>query len=141
MSVSIAEECKAIGVEYLKVVPRNCFQTVDKQPKAKKFVAAFKAKFGEKTGGVDPMEAAYIMVLHVGRSGEKKESSEGKKCTTVITEAEEEGGLWLQRSTREGTVTMNTNHHLSEFVRIGKWLKGHPSSKAHAPSLDAELSP
>jgi len=63
MSVSIAEEeVRAIGPEYLKghYAAWN-FQTVD-TPANKKFVEAFKKKYGEDRVTNDPMEATYIMV-------------------------------------------------------------------------------
>jgi len=64
MSVSVAEEeVKQIGKEYLlgQYACWNYFQTVD-TPANKKFVAAFRAKYGEDRVTNDPMEAAYIMV-------------------------------------------------------------------------------
>jgi len=61
MSVSIAEEVRAIGPEYLKghYAAWNYFQTVD-TPANKKFVEALRKNTVKTTN--DPMEAAYIMV-------------------------------------------------------------------------------
>ncbi len=119
MSVSIAEEeVQAIGVEYLKghYASWNYFQTVD-NPTSKKFVAAFKAKFGEKRVVNDPMEAAYIMVYMwaaaVKKAGKYEDLEAVKKAAYGAT-----------FDAPEGTVTMNTNHHLSKFVRIGEVVEG-----------------
>ncbi len=119
MSVSIAEEeVQAIGVEYLKghYASWNYFQTVD-NPTSKKFVAAFKAKFGEKRVVNDPMEAAYIMVYMwaaaVKKAGKYEDLDAVKKAAYGVT-----------FDAPEGTVTMNTNHHLSKFVRIGEVVEG-----------------
>ena len=119
MSVSIAEEeVQAIGVEYLKghFAAWNYFQTVD-NPASKKFVAAFKAKFGEKRVVNDPMEAAYIMVhmwaAAVKKAGKYDDLDAVKKATYGAT-----------FDAPEGLVTMNTNHHLSKFVRIGEVVEG-----------------
>ncbi len=115
MSVSIAEEeVQAIGVEYLKghFAAWNYFQTVD-TPASKKFVAAFKAKFGEKRVVNDPMEAAYIMVYlwaaAVKKAGKYDDLEAVKKAAYGLT-----------FDAPEGLVTMNSNHHLSKFVRIGE---------------------
>ena len=115
MSVSIAEEeVQAIGVEYLKghFAAWNYFQTVD-TPASKKFVAAFKAKFGENRVVNDPMEAAYIMVYlwaeAVKKAGKFDDLEAVKKAAYGST-----------FDAPEGLVTMNSNHHLSKFVRIGE---------------------
>ncbi len=115
MSVSVAEEeVQAIGVDYLKghFAAWNYFQTVD-NPASKKFVAAFKAKFGDKRVVNDPMEAAYIMV-HMWANAVKKA---GKYDDL---EAVKKAAYGATFDAPEGMVTMNTNHHLSKFVRIGE---------------------
>jgi urea transport system substrate-binding protein len=115
MSVSIAEEeVQAIGVEYLKghFAAWNYFQTVD-TPASKKFVAAFKAKFGEKRVVNDPMEAAYIMVYLWAEAVKKAGKYED-------LEAVKKAAYGLTFDAPEGIVTMNSNHHLSKFVRIGE---------------------
>jgi len=64
MSVSIAEEeVRQIGKDFLigHYAAWNYFQTVE-TPANKKWVAAFKAKYGQDRVTNDPMEAAYIMV-------------------------------------------------------------------------------
>ncbi|MGV0025217.1 urea ABC transporter substrate-binding protein [Phormidesmis priestleyi] len=115
MSVSIAEEeVKAIGVEYLKghYAAWNYFQTVD-TPASKKFVEAFKAKYGAERVVNDPMEAAYIMVYLWKQSVEKAGGADD--LDKVKTAA-----YGQTFDAPEGKVTMNTNHHLSKYVRIGQ---------------------
>ena len=115
MSVSVAEEeVQAIGVDYLKghYAAWNYFQTVETAA-SKKFVAAFKAKFGEKRVVNDPMEAAYIMV-YMWAAAVKKAN------TYTDLEAVKKAAYGATFDAPEGMVTMNANHHLSKFVRIGE---------------------
>ncbi|MBD2326824.1 urea ABC transporter substrate-binding protein [Alkalinema sp. FACHB-956] len=115
MSVSIAEEeVQAIGVSYLKghYAAWNYFQTVD-TPASKKFVEAFKAKYGANRVVNDPMEAAYIMVYlwkqAVEKAGTFEDLDKVKKAAYGQT-----------FDAPEGKVTLESNHHLSKFVRIGE---------------------
>jgi urea transport system substrate-binding protein len=115
MSVSIAEEeVKAIGVEYLKdhFAAWNYFQTVD-TPASKKFVEAFKAKYGADRVVNDPMEAAYIMVYLWKQAVEKAQTADDLEKVRAAAYGQ-------TFDAPEGMVTMNTNHHISKFVRIGK---------------------
>ncbi len=115
MSVSIAEEeVKAIGVEYLKghYAAWNYFQTVD-TPASKKFVAAFKAKYGAERVVNDPMEASYIMVYLWKQAVEKAKTADDLDKVKMAAYGQ-------TFDAPEGMVTMNTNHHLSKFVRIGQ---------------------
>jgi urea transport system substrate-binding protein len=115
MSVSIAEEeVKAIGVEYLKghYAAWNYFQTVD-TPASKKFVAAFKAKYGAERVVNDPMEASYIMVYLWKQAVEKAKTADDLDKVKMAAYGQ-------TFDAPEGLVTMNTNHHLSKFVRIGQ---------------------
>ena len=115
MSVSVAEEeVQAIGVDYLKghYAAWNYFQTVETAA-SKKFVAAFKAKFGEKRVVNDPMEAAYIMV-YMWAAAVKKAN------TYTDLEAVKKAAYGATFDAPEGMVTMGTNHHLSKYVRIGE---------------------
>jgi urea transport system substrate-binding protein len=115
MSVSIAEEeVKAIGVEYLKghYAAWNYFQTVD-TPASKKFVAAFKAKYGADRVVNDPMEAAYIMVYIWKQAVEKAATADDLEKVRAAAYGQ-------TFDAPEGMVTMNTNHHLSKYVRIGQ---------------------
>ncbi|MBC7824962.1 MAG: urea ABC transporter substrate-binding protein, partial [Candidatus Parcubacteria bacterium] len=115
MSVSIAEEeVKAIGVEYLKghYAAWNYFQTVD-TPASKKFVDAFKAKYGADRVVNDPMEASYIMVYLWKQAVEKAKTADDLDKVKMAAYGQ-------TFDAPEGVVTMNTNHHLSKFVRIGQ---------------------
>lgn len=114
MSVSIAEEeVKAIGVEYLKdhYAAWNYFMTVE-TPANKKFVEAFKAKYGAERVTNDPMEAGYIGVYLW------KQAVEKAGVTDVAKVREAAVGQTFEAP--EGTVTMNSNHHISKVVRIGQ---------------------
>ena len=114
MSVSVAEEeVKAIGVEYLKghYASWNYFQTVN-TPANKTFVDSFKKKYGADRVVNDPMEAAYIMVYMWKMAVEK--------AKTFELEAVRKASNGLTFDAPEGKVTMENNHHLSKFVRIGE---------------------
>lgn len=114
MSVSIAEEeVRAIGKEYLKghYAAWNYFQTVD-TPANKKFVEAFKAKYGQDRVTNDPMEAAYIMVYMWKQAVEKAKSTD--------LEQVRKAALGQSFDAPEGKVTLENNHHLAKFVRIGE---------------------
>lgn len=115
MSVSIAEEeVKAIGVEYLKghYAAWNYFQTVD-TPESKKFVEAFKKKYGDDRVVNDPMEAAYIMVYLWKQAVEKAGGIDDiEKVRTAA--------LGQTFDAPEGKVTLENNHHLAKVVRIGE---------------------
>lgn len=114
MSVSIAEEeVRAIGPTYLKghYAAWNYFQTVD-TPENKKFVQAFKAKYGQDRVTNDPMEAAYIMVYLWKQAVEKAKSTDLEKVRAAA--------LGQSFDAPEGKVTLDNNHHLAKFVRIGE---------------------
>jgi urea transport system substrate-binding protein len=115
MSVSIAEEeVKAIGPEYLKghYAAWNYFQTVD-TPANKKFVGAFKEKYGEDRVTNDPMEAAYIAVYLWKQAVEKAGTADdlAKVRAAAYGQTFEAPG---------GLVTMEPNHHIAKIVRIGE---------------------
>lgn len=114
MSVSIAEEeVKAIGADYLKghYAAWNYFQTVD-TPANKKFVQAFKQKYGEDRVTNDPMEAAYIMVYLWKQAVEKAGTDDIEKVRVAA--------LGQTFDAPEGKVTLENNHHLAKVVRIGE---------------------
>ena len=115
MSVSIAEEeVKAIGPEYLKghYAAWNYFQTVD-TPANKKFVEAFKAKYGSDRVTNDPMEAAYIAVYLWKQAVEKAGAADDM-------EKVRSAALGQTFGAPEGQVTLEPNHHLAKVVRIGE---------------------
>jgi urea transport system substrate-binding protein len=114
MSVSIAEEeVKAIGTEYLKdqLTAWNYYQTLD-SPANAKFVAAFKAKYGDDSVTSDPMEAAYVSV-YMWKMMVEKAKSFGVEDVKAAAEG-------VTMDAPEGTVTMDgENHHLYKTGRIG----------------------
>jgi urea transport system substrate-binding protein len=118
MSVSIAEEeVKAIGTEFLKghYAAWNYFMTVD-SPENKKYVAAFKAKYGEDRVTNDPMEAAYISV-NLWKQAVEKAGSPG---TPTDLEKVRTAAYGQNFAAPEGPIKMNNNHHISKIVRIGQ---------------------
>ncbi len=115
LSVSIAEEeARGIGGEILKdhLVAWNYYQTT-KTPENEKFVAAYKAKFGNNRVTGDPIEAGYIGVKLWALAVEKAQSIEVDKVRTA--------SAGIQFKAPEGLVTVNgKNQHISKTVRIGK---------------------
>ncbi|MEH2457238.1 urea ABC transporter substrate-binding protein [Nostoc sp.] len=115
MSVSIGEEeVKAIGIDYLlgHYAAWNYFQTV-KTPASEKFVQAFKAKYGSDRVVNDPMEAGYIMVYLWKQAVEKAKTADDLEKLKAAAYGQ-------SFDAPEGKVTINVNHHLSKFVRIGE---------------------
>ncbi|MGD1944652.1 MAG: urea ABC transporter substrate-binding protein [Leptolyngbyaceae cyanobacterium] len=114
MSVSIAEEeVRQIGPEFLigHYAAWNYFQTVE-SPENEKWVADFKAEYGEDRVTNDPMEAAYIMVYLWKQAVEQ--------AGTTDLAAVREAAYGQTFAAPEGMVTMNPNHHISKTVRIGQ---------------------
>ncbi len=114
MSVSIAEEeVRQIGPEFLvgHYAAWNYFQTVE-SPENEKWVADFKAKYGEDRVTNDPMEAAYIMVYLWKQAVEQ--------AGTTDIPAVREAAYGQTFAAPEGQVTMEPNHHISKTVRIGE---------------------
>jgi urea transport system substrate-binding protein len=115
MSVSIAEEeVNAIGVDYLKghYASWNYFQTVD-SPESKKFVEAFKKKYGEERVVNDPMEAAYTMVYLWKQAVEKAKTADDLEKVRAAA-------LGQTFDAPGGKYTLENNHHLAKVVRIGQ---------------------
>jgi len=115
MSVSVAEEeVRVITPEYLEghYAAWNYFQTVE-TPENKKWVADFKAEYGDDRVTNDPMEAAYIMVYLWKQAAEKAGDP-------YDINAVREAAYGQTFAAPEGMVTMNANHHLSKTVRIGE---------------------
>jgi urea transport system substrate-binding protein len=117
MSFSIAEEeVAAIGANILKdhLVSWNYYQTTD-TPENGKFVAAYKARFGQNRVTSDPAEAAYIGVYLWKAAVEKAGSFDVDKVLSAIRT----GTISFQAP--EGKVVIDgENQHLSKPVRIGK---------------------
>ncbi|WP_409978148.1 urea ABC transporter substrate-binding protein [Leptolyngbya sp. PCC 6406] len=114
MSVSVAEEeVRQIGKDFLvgHYAAWNYFQTVE-SPENEKWVADFKAEYGEDRVTNDPMEAAYIMVYLWKQAVEA--------AGTFDLDAVRTAAYGQEFAAPEGPVTMNTNHHISKTVRIGQ---------------------
>jgi urea transport system substrate-binding protein len=115
VSVSIAEEeVKGIGASNLKdqLTAWNYYQTID-TPENKKFVADFKAKYGEDRVTSDPMEAAYTS-LYLWKGMVEKANSFAVPDVQAAA-----GGVSFDAP--EGTVTVNgENHHIAKTALIGQ---------------------
>ena len=114
MSVSLAEEeVRQIGPENLAghyaVWPY--FQTVETQSN-QKWIAAFKAKYGEERVLSAPMASAYTMVHLWAQAVEKAD--------TTDIRAVREAAYGLTFEAPEGRVTMQPSHHMAHTMRIGK---------------------
>ena len=115
LSVSIAEEeVQQIGKEYLlgQYASWNYFQTVD-TPANKKFVEAFKAKYGPDRVTNDPAEAAYIAVYLWKQAAEKAGTVDDLEKVRMAA-------IGQEMDAPEGKVKMYPNHHISKTVRIGQ---------------------
>ena len=117
MSFSIAEEeVAAIGANILNnhLVSWNYYQTTE-TTENEKFVAAYKAKFGQNRVTSDPAEAAYIAVYLWKAAVEKA----GGFDVIDVLGAVRSGGVSFQAP--EGLVVIDgESQHLSKPVRIGK---------------------
>lgn len=115
MSFSIAEEEVAtIGSDILagNLVSWNYYQTTDTE-RNKKFVEAYKKKYGDDRVTSDPAEAAYNAVYMWAAACEKAGSFDVNEVRAVLD------GLSIDAP--EGTITVNgDNQHIAKPVRIGK---------------------
>lgn len=115
ISVSIAEEETAgVGVDNLvgNLVAWNYYQTTDNAVN-KRFVTAYKAKYGASKHTDDPIEAGYNSVYIWKAAVEKAGTFDVDK---VIAAA---AGIKL--ATPEGELTVHAyNHHVYKTARIGK---------------------
>ncbi|WP_137147622.1 urea ABC transporter substrate-binding protein [Mycolicibacterium sp. CR10] len=115
VSVSIAEEeVGGIGVQNIdgQLTAWNYYQTID-TPVNKKFVEAYKAKFGADKPTSDPMEAAYVSVYLWKNTVEKAQSFDVKAIQDSA------GGVTFDAP--EGLVTIDgENHHVTKTARIGE---------------------
>lgn len=114
MSVSVAEEEVAgIGPENVAGHPVawNYYQTTD-TPENRRFVAAFRAKYGDDRVTSDPMEAGYVQVHIWAMAVEKAGSTDPEKV--------KEAARGLTFEAPEGTVRVDdVNQHLYKTARIG----------------------
>ncbi|WP_341868844.1 urea ABC transporter substrate-binding protein [Streptomyces bobili] len=115
VSVSIAEEeVKSIGSQYLagQLTAWNYYQTTPGAAN-EKFVAAYKAKYGEDKPTSDPMEAAYTSVYLWAAMVEKAKSFDPEKVKAASD------GITFDAP--EGKVTVDgATQHISKTARIGK---------------------
>jgi urea transport system substrate-binding protein len=115
LSVSVAEEeVRGIGADVMKdhLVAWNYYQTTT-TPENTKFVAAYKAKFGNNRVTSDPAEAAYIGVKLWAMAANKAGSTDVAKVREALK--------GLEYAAPEGLVKVNgENQHISKTVRIGK---------------------
>jgi len=114
-SVSVAEEEVAgIGASYMEghLVAWNYYQTTETEEN-KKFVAAYKAEYGQNRVTDDPIEAGYVAVYLWAKAVEK--------AGTTDVEAVKEAAAGITFDAPEGKVTIDgDNQHLYKPVRIGK---------------------
>ena len=115
MSVSVAEEeTRGIGPENMvgHLVAWNYYQTT-KTPENEKFVAAYKAAYGEKRVTDDPIEAGYFGVYLWAKAVEKAGSTDVEKVRVAAK--------GIEFAAPGGPVKIHaTNQHVAKTVRIGK---------------------
>lgn len=117
MSVSVAEEeVRGIGTDILTghLVAWNYYQTTD-TPENAKFVAAYKAAYGEDRVTADPIEAGYFGVYLWKALVEAAGSFEVDAIKEIAKTAT------IEFNAPEGLVKIEgSNHHTWKTVRIGK---------------------
>ncbi|MEG4344875.1 urea ABC transporter substrate-binding protein [Microcoleus sp. A003_D6] len=115
MSVSVAEEeVRAIGPENIAghLVVWNYFQTVD-TPENRKFVKAYKARYGENRVTDDPIESAYFGVYLWKQAVEKAGSTDVVKVRAAAKN--------MEFAAPSGKVKIDAKtQHTWKTVRIGK---------------------
>ncbi len=115
MSVSVAEEeVRAIGPENIAghLVVWNYFQTVD-TAENRKFVKAYKARYGENRVTDDPIEAAYLGVYLWKQAVEKAGSTNAVKVRAAAKN--------MEFAAPSGRVKIDAQtQHIWKTVRIGK---------------------
>jgi urea transport system substrate-binding protein len=131
VSVSVAEEeVRGIGTANIagQLTAWNYYQTTN-NPANKKFVAAYKAKYGKNRVTDDPIEAGYTQVYLWAAAV--------KKAGTIEVEAVKKAAAGITFNAPEGKVKIDgSNHHLYKTARIGVilksglikeiWNSGHP---------------
>ncbi|MEG3845529.1 urea ABC transporter substrate-binding protein [Microcoleus sp. herbarium19] len=115
MSVSVAEEeVRAIGPSNIAghLVVWNYFQTVD-TAENRKFVKAYKARYGENRVTDDPIEAAYLGVYLWKQAVEKAGSTDAVKVRAAAKN--------MEFAAPSGRVKIDAQtQHIWKTVRIGK---------------------
>lgn len=114
VSVSVAEEeVRGIGADNVAghLVAWNYYQTTP-GAENKKFVAAYKKKFGADRVTADPIEAGYVQVKLWAAAVEKAQSTDPEKV--------KEAAKGLKLKLPEGLVTVDmANQHIYKTARIG----------------------
>jgi len=116
LTISVTEdEVLGIGGENLTgfYSAMKYFQSLD-NPNNKKFVAAFKAKYGAKSVIGDVTQAAYLGPWLWKMSVEKAGSFDIDKVAAASPDIE-------FKEAPEGYVKLHNNHHLWSKLRIGQW--------------------
>ena len=117
MALAVSEEeVSGIGKENVQDVLTcmSYLQSLD-NPANKKFVAAFKAKYGDKRVTGDTLASAYTAVYLWKQAVEKAKSFDVDKVVAASANLEFEGP--------EGKVKFHaTNHHLWKQARIGSFM-------------------
>lgn len=115
LSVSVAEEeVRGIGAANMTghLASWNYYQTTD-TPANKKFVEAYKAKYGPTRVTDDPIEAGYFGVYLWAKAVEKAGSTDVEKVR--------QAAKGIEFAAPGGTVKVHDkNQHVSKTVRIGK---------------------
>ncbi|MFC6334493.1 urea ABC transporter substrate-binding protein [Paenibacillus septentrionalis] len=115
LSVSVAEEeIRGIGTDVLEghLAAWNYYQTTE-TPENEKFVAAYKAAYGEDRVTADPIEAGYIAVYLWAAAVEKAGTTDVDKVR--------EAAAGISFDAPEGTVTIDgETQHIYKKVLIGE---------------------
>jgi len=116
LTISVTED-EALGIGGENLVgfysAMKYFQSLD-NPNNKKFVAAFKAKYGEKSVIGDVTQAAYLGPWLWKLAVEKAGSFDIDKIAAASPDIE-------FKEAPEGYVKVHANHHLWSKLRIGQW--------------------
>ncbi len=118
LTISVTEdEVLGIGGENLAgfYSAMKYFQSQD-NPENKKFVAAFKKRWGEKSVIGDVTQAAYLGPWLWKAGVERAGSFDVDKVQAALPG-------YVFKDAPEGAVTVEANHHLTTKLRIGQWGK------------------
>lgn len=118
LTISVTEdEVLGIGGENLAgfYSAMKYFQSQD-NPENKKFVAAFKKRWGDKSVIGDVTQAAYLGPWLYKAAVERAGSFDVDKVQAALPG-------YVFKDAPEGAVTVEANHHLTTKLRIGQWGK------------------
>lgn len=118
LTISVTEdEVLGIGGENLEgfYSAMKYFQSQD-NPENKKFVAAFKKRWGKDAVIGDVTQAAYLGPWLYKAAVERAGSFDVDKVQAALPG-------YVFKDAPEGAVTVEENHHLTTKLRIGKWKK------------------